>query len=323
MKKTLPINTPLLSCYTKYGLLFSILDLENDPWAFNNFIQLVFVDEWHMFTFESQDYILEDCPYLICDKFSDSLIKPVYENDITSFIIDAINQNKYLLLWIDRYHLPVSSLYQKEHLPHELFVYGYDQNTREIYIADNLNHGKFIFTTCNFNDINIGHFCLSDLYDMRRIMTIKINPQRPLASFSINVKQIKRSLQFYLESWNFLFVDDKSKISGIKIFDHILVLAEKYQEYDRRFFHLLYEHSLFMEKRVFYLAQNNLLNSRKFDLAAFTHLKNNALIMRNLVLKYQLTRNISLFQKIEHLLLDFKAMQIRLFTDLIFMIDNC
>ena len=54
MKKTLPINTPLLSCYTKYGLLFSILDLENDPWAFNNFIQLVFVDEWHMFTFESQ-----------------------------------------------------------------------------------------------------------------------------------------------------------------------------------------------------------------------------------------------------------------------------
>ena len=248
MKKTLPINTPLLSCYTKYGLLFSILDLENDPWAFNNFIQLVFVDEWHMFTFESQDYILEDCPYLICDKFSDSLIKPVYENDITSFIIDAINQNKYLLLWIDRYHLPVSSLYQKEHLPHELFVYGYDQNTREIYIADNLNHGKFIFTTCNFNDINIGHFCLSDLYDMRRIMTIKINPQRPLASSSINVKQIKRSLQFYLESWNFLFVDDKSKISGIKIFDHILVLAEKYQEYDRRFFHLLYEHSLFMEK---------------------------------------------------------------------------
>lgn len=323
MKKILPVNTPLLSCYTKYGLLFSILDLENDPWAFNNFIQLIFMDEWDMFTFESQDYILEDCPYLVCDKFSDSLLNPAYQNDIASFLIDTINQDHYLLLWVDRYHLPVSSFYQKEHLPHELFVYGYNQNTQEFYIADNLKHGKFVFTKCTFDDMNTGHFCLSDLYDMRRIMTIKTNPQRPLASSSINIRQIKLSLQFYLESRDFLFVDDKSKISGIKIFDHILALAIKCQEYDQRVFHLLYEHSLFMEKRVVYLAQNSLLHCRKFNSAPFTQLKKDALIMRNLVLKHQLTHDISLFQKIEQKLLAFKAMQIKLFTEIISILDNC
>lgn len=38
MKKILPINIPLLNCYTKYGTLFSILDLSNDPWTFNNLV---------------------------------------------------------------------------------------------------------------------------------------------------------------------------------------------------------------------------------------------------------------------------------------------
>lgn len=323
MKKTLPVSTPLLNCYTKYGTLFSILDLSNDPWAFNNFIQLVYVKEWDMFTYEAQSYILEYCPYLICEKFSDALLNPVYQNDLSAFIMNAINQGKYLFLWVDRYHLPVSASYQKHHVPHELFIYGYDQDSQEIYIADNLQHGKFTFTKCGFRDINAGHFCLHDIYDMRRIMTIQVNPLRPLASSPIDVPRIKHSLEFYLNSLDFIYVDKEPKISGIKILDHMLALAPKKQEYDLRAFHLLYEHSLFMERRVSYLAQNNLLTCHTFDVSPYTQLKNNALIMRNLVIKHQLTHDAQLFQKLKMMLLNFKDMQIKLFTDLILMLDDC
>ena len=51
-KKVLAIHEPLISTYTSYGAIFSIIPRSAMPWVLNNFIQINFVEAWGMATFD-------------------------------------------------------------------------------------------------------------------------------------------------------------------------------------------------------------------------------------------------------------------------------
>lgn len=291
MIRSLYVKEPLLSCYTSYGILFSILDLKDSPWIYNNFIQLVYQDMWSMYVFEGHRYFLSHCPYLNYEIFSDKRLDQEYNQSLKKLIIDSINNGQYLLLWVDRYYLPVAKEYGNKHHPHELFIYGYDDETDEVLVADNLNDGKFIFTRCRFDEINEGHYCLNDIREIRKIQAFKVdNEYVQQISYGIEIKQIINSLYFYLNSYEFMYVyKDQIKISGIQIFDRVLSQIKNMGEMDTRVFHLFYEHLMVMEWRVEYLIRNGYVTEKQVNLSMFSSMKKKALVLRNLAIKFNIS----------------------------------
>lgn len=75
-------------------------------------------------------------------------------------------------------------------------------------------------------------------------------------------------------------------------------------ELDWRGFHLLYEHKVLMEMRIKYLLDLEVVSHSSNFLEAIIELKNDFLVLRNLVIKYNLTLNPNILERIKRNLED-------------------
>ena len=62
MKKILSVRQPFVATYTSYGTIFSILPENALSWIMNNFIQIHYVYDWDMVTFDGHKLLMSNCP---------------------------------------------------------------------------------------------------------------------------------------------------------------------------------------------------------------------------------------------------------------------
>lgn len=290
MKKILPVNEPLVSTYTSYGALFSLLTDKMEPWVYNNFIQIRYNKSWRTLTFDEHRSIMSDCPGLAFYPISREIIDLKFNHSIKDAIVEAINMNKYLMIFIDYYYFSLKQFYLKEHTEHELFIYGYDLEKDLIYVGDNIQKGKFKFVSCPFQEIIDGYNHIpSDTY--RFLTDIRFVGVEKDASIKINCNQIIDRLEAYLYSrptYDLMYEQECG--FGTEIIRQMTaVLKEHTGKFDIRPFHLLYEHKLLMEKRVQYLLENGYLKEEDIKLSDFTLLREQMKSIRNGVIRYNLT----------------------------------
>lgn len=287
MKKKLPVKQPIINTYTSYGAIFSIIPYSAWPWVMNNFIQLNYVYAWDMPTFGNHRMLMSNCPAINFYERPGSMVYKK-ESDFMNIIVDGINQDYYLFIYIDRFYIKVADEYQKEHFPHEIFIYGYDLELEEVYVADNLQHGKFIFTICTFSELTSGYNNMTP--DIDFFYTIRYLSIHENTICSLNVNQIISGLVAYLYCFEtFDIVGSISKMDyGIAVIDNALqqITNSSGKKIDIRFFHLFYEHKLLMEARVKTLIENNYIKNNEINIEEFAKLKWDAISLRNLVIKY-------------------------------------
>ncbi len=134
MQKKLPItiNTGFTTeCWTFLRLAAILSDSKNIPWFIENFNNY-FVDETYdvlYYEWSSREFL---CIYDEILQFEDISDK----KDIVGAVIDAINQDGYVVLYCDRFYIKGSPHYQKEHYPHDLLIYGYDNDSKVFNFID-------------------------------------------------------------------------------------------------------------------------------------------------------------------------------------------
>ena len=132
MKKVLPVFKTPISTYPHTANLASIL-WENKkiyPWLMNCFIKPV---GWEYRNMDYEDFYILDCPAILFERMGRDLINKGW-NNIISFIKDAIDSEYYLYLVVNTGEIEAYGYTPPN--PHDMFIYGYDDEQKLVYIAD-------------------------------------------------------------------------------------------------------------------------------------------------------------------------------------------
>lgn len=313
MKKEIELVNPPITSYSTIANLMSLLWGHREktmPWICDNFIQLYstpvnesliirkayFEQEWaNFYDFVGTDnYLLtEQCPFVnTCKMDRRSLQIDVF----TDFLERQIDTGYYVEVLLDNYYISSSESFKSEHYTHQTLLYGYDNEAKTVFAADFYNHGKFVFTTISYNEVDEAYRAC--VFDKNTPMwkTHIFSNRYVDYDYIPNLALMRTSLQDYLEgkdSFNKYFrsFDHRNMeiFFGLEYYDRLLRHCEEQKHLDRRAFHVLYDRKIIMKLRVEYLLLKNIIHSTNYDiLEQADSLANISLVVRNLVIKSQL-----------------------------------
>ena len=161
MKKELPLSKPIIDCYSKLGMIFSILGLysETRTWLLYNYLQLVYYYDiksnisWiDLCNYISPIYAheWESCPFIITYGIS---YEKFIEYDIKKMIIDSINNEEYIYINLNTKY--IKDYNQKEDFFHDALISGYDLDNDSILCSDYFGI-KYQKKWIDFQDIKNG-----------------------------------------------------------------------------------------------------------------------------------------------------------------------
>ena len=284
---------PIINYNTTYGTLFSILSDELWPWIFNNFIQIRFAFDWGSLVFDNQHLLLKNCPGIDYYNLSKDIIALKWPK-VGDLIVDLIDNDYYVVMFLDWYYLSSApSHYHEIHMPHEVFIYGYDKHSNKVYLSDNFSKGKFVRRTCSFEELELGYQLMGrgSIYWPQ----IKYLKRMEKVSCNFDMELVLNSINDYLCSKRSVFCVEDQVAYGLNalyvVLNKIKDSRDKLIDIDVRPLYLLYEHKLLMEKRFQYIGNQGLLSDAYSIKNRFTEIKNSFLVMRNLALKYNLNKD--------------------------------
>lgn len=300
MSKILPVAQPEIYCYNIIGSILSIVSLDEGylPWFHSSFIQLQYNTQSRLLFFTDQ-FSLWNIPGIENQRMTRQFILTKWGN-ITDFIKDALAMDLYVFIWaVDRYFLPDTAFFQTTHMTHELFVYGVEKDGNFL-IADNLDNGKYVHKKCPEFLLNQAFINSQGIYDYQQFVYLL---SKRKGRFDFQLENVKRQIEDYCASRNTFFTPCKyngyfkNTILGLQVLKH-LARDVSNKLLDIRAFHLIWEHKKCMSRRIIFLGkQHGLANYRLYS-DRYNEIENQALVMRNLVLKYKLTNDERLLHKI-------------------------
>ncbi|WP_339166783.1 hypothetical protein MKX75_21770 [Paenibacillus sp. FSL R5-0341] len=302
-KKLFMNDNPLLNTFNTYASVLSIISRDNtniSPWLYNNFIQIRYVHDWNTYFFDNHHHIFDNCPWINHHVIPGTIIKNKWTS-LHEFIIDAINESRYVYLYVDRYYIPASKAYQKNHNWHEIFIFGYDLEKSTFHVADNIQEGKYIHTECTFSELDEGYNALnSDNEFFQNVHLLSIKEEH---EYKFNLQQIALTLENYVYSKPTIDMSFKEESTfGIGALNLTIEAAVNYDQcsfrFDKRAFHLFWEHKKMMILRLEYMYQSSLIPNGLELINNYKELESSYLMLRNLVIKYNITNKNTLRQQI-------------------------
>lgn len=296
MYKLLPIHEPMIASTSSLSVIFSILPEHPDylKWVYSYFILLRHKAKLRL-VYELTFKYKFNCPLLDYQLVNRNLFFNL-GIDILEFIKTEINDDAYIHLWVDHTYLLNSS----SEKPHNLFIYGYNDKEKILYIADHLiNSGnKFVHTTCNYDEFREA-FCKMN-FEAPNIETFKISKN----VFEIYLPIIKDQLILYLNGQSYFNLDSRMSSYGLKIYDvQIEILKRKSidEKIDIKDLYFLYEHKQLMRLRINYLHEYNYIKTTKDDIDKLiemcTEIEYLAKIVMNLSIKENLSHRLTNINK--------------------------
>jgi hypothetical protein len=303
IRKTLQMCDPIINSYTSYGSLFSIINDSMWPWIFSNFIQIRYAQGWRIYTFDNHHLLCSNCPSLAYYVLPQDLIISKWNKSLKDLIIESVNSDYYVFLYADRYFLSISNRFMQVHFPHEIFIFGYNLEKDLVYVADNLQHGKFIRNECTFSELEAAYWAVKQQYSF--LTDVRLFKPKNDITPSFDLDQVLISLDNYIHSKRTIDLLNEQKCDfGFNALNRLLEdLNNRLKvtgSLDIRPFHFLYEHKLLMEMRVKYMTQNGYLKDKDNLIINFSKLKDEFLILRNTVIKYNFTQDIKILYNIIH-----------------------
>ncbi|MEK4362123.1 hypothetical protein MKX68_06350 [Paenibacillus sp. FSL M8-0212] len=300
-RKILPMGDPLINTYNIYGSIFSIIADEQNmlDWVYNNFIQIQYVHDWNTLFFDKHHQLLDNCPWLAKYRIPINLVNEKWDEK-KDFFIQTIEEEYYIYCYVDRFYLPSSTSFHKEHNYHEVLVFGFDLEKNVFYLADNLANGKYITLEINVTDF-VAAF--ENVYSDNDFFTgIHIMKKRA-EDTSIDVKQIFNSFQDFIDSrktnnleYNVDVVYGQEALNQVRL--NVIDRKESKVKLDVRAFHLLWEHKKLMSLRLEFLYQKNLIREHSY-VEEYKKIEKEMLLIRNNALKYNLVKDTKILDWID------------------------
>lgn len=324
MKKKLIVTPPLITSYPAIANVFSILGEHRDkvlPWISNYFIQLIVRPNYSFTQVDFYDHadlnnhycILWGCPYL---NWMRNNIYTANFDKFTDYIEYQINQGFYLEANLDNYYFRISEFYNKNHFIHPTFIYGYNNETKEVNISDFYNGKGYSRQIEDYDSINnsMANDYIINLYKYQD------------AEYTFNHELMNTYFEDYLYSrdsmkkYSFSYQKyNHDVIYGLECYDYIISNLSENEVWDIRPFHVLYDHKKLMCIRLEYLKNCNEYDYNKINESILISNKifKKTEILRNMVVKYNLNKDIHLFDRIKEMCEKVKELDRKLFESVL------
>ncbi len=146
MRKILPFPFPPITSYPKFANLVSILATHEsfENWLFQNHVQIH--GDYNPDTYWISFYQpLSRFHYPLVSRQALSR-KAIVDNciDVVRLVINSINNDGYVYVNVDTHYIPAYQTRGADaHVPHDMFIYGYDDASATLFIADFFRHGRY------------------------------------------------------------------------------------------------------------------------------------------------------------------------------------
>lgn len=282
IKKRLEIGVPIIKTYHNLAFPLSVICCKdkNKGWFYSNFINIYsFYDQEInklIINFDVQ-FFEDEVYYLNREKISVKTLDAISNRPIEN-IIELLNQNKYVILFLDEYYIEESLRYNKEHFDHEFMIYGYDLEEGTF---DTINYGNdyhYKSRKMSFKSFTEGYNSQQLNRDLPMMFLSYYEDNewfRPY--YKLDSKYINYSIKNYLKGHNFLYnkrhiyplnCNSKNKY-GIDIYIDLINYLEAMKTDNNFieviFFYLLYEHKNCMERRLNYMNEKGYISKEYCD----------------------------------------------------------
>ena len=213
---------------------------------------------------------------------------------------------------LDHFYIPFSQrVYQSFHQNHECLIYGIDDKKQIYYIQDFFNgsYSSCEITFLDFWKAYLNHYDYS-IFDDEKIYLFKKKSVKDNMRLPFQTTKIKSQFQNYL-SGEISPIDNRTY--GISCYDKMIERIRS-NKIDFRDFCLLYEHTLANSIRMRSLSDLGILTANLKLMDSVNMVCKNALILRNRLLKWKITNQIS-YQSIEKQLINIKNSEIAVLYD--------
>ncbi len=302
----LELYHPPINCYLHHAYPLTVAMSHKDfyAWLFSNYIQLEYFGSSKTLNFLTYPICGTDslCPLIDYKRLD---LEFIYKSniDIFDFIKTSINLGYYVVTYTDEFYIPERISYvNKTHFRHDIMIYGYDSDKSLFNVIGYNEKLKYASSCVGFSEFESSFLNSIDKTNDIILMKAKdSNSYNPFYEFDI--ENVKNLLSDYLfsknTSANFRSLGKPNdSISGISVYNQLIKYYQNILQNnnnnarcDVKHFHLLYEHKKTMVSRLQYLIENKYINPKSDFISIFHNLEKEALNKRNVIMKYNATKN--------------------------------
>ncbi|MDR1060294.1 MAG: hypothetical protein LBL83_03570 [Clostridiales bacterium] len=303
MRMILPTKKPPITAYSHLASLFSIFWTDRArvlPWICDHFLLTGFYlsGRWvKLFNGPSFSSNYLDTPYTRNIELDRRISSPCMER-FSEFVELCLQNRCYVFACLDNYYLPCSPYYLKEHYIHQSFIYGFDSDEKTVHIADYYSQ-KYARAEISYSDLNRGYSEIGlDDDSPAHYRDIALCQFVPDAEYQPNLNLLRDTLAKYLRGKDGNQETELSIVYGVECYRAMAEDAANDGRVDIRAYQMLYDHKVLMRHRLEYFREQ-IGRWGKIDLAGKNErLIEEAFLLRNLVIKYLLSKHERLLREI-------------------------
>lgn len=246
-------------------------------------------------------------------------------NNIKSKIIEYLSHSFYVMLEVDLYYIEQSDCYQQYHNWQPILIYGYDHASEMFSVAGFFKQLRYQFVSVPSSNLEYAYNCLSIVEDKRLApskCSMCLLSVREEYTHQFCIDSMKEVINDYCNSIvpkGYLFSEllDIREVTDFVFGMDIYSLIEQYiknvkgshENCDLRLLHVLHQHKVLWGKRISYLHENDYISaSANQELTDLAHnIIQRADAIRKYAIKYNLTRQTRILEKMLLLLPELKA----------------
>lgn len=271
-KLILPIKEPIVAFKPIIAAINIVAanNPDNEKWVFNHFVQISLGENGDNAYFVMGSASKhQSCPFIGYNCIPGVFVSKNY-NLLTDFIKMCIKNNYYMYFDIDCYY--IKNYVGNRHRSHEIFIYGFDDQLKIVYIADFFDFHFFSFGTCSYDEINKAYV---NIYDLKNNYQ-DIHLFRAFGNkYEFDKEIFKIYLDDYLNSENSYHRMDITKkygnklVYGLSTYDTIIELyneeIDRGIHFDHRVPALHLNHKRLMDLRLDFLYKNQIICLKNYQ----------------------------------------------------------
>lgn len=300
-RKSLPLAEPVITGYHYRAMPLSIIGTHDAcfSWILQNFIQLRchknIIDQQAVLDFADPDGLHFPTPWLDIQRIERAFFDH-YLPDLKQFVIHCLQNGYYVHLYLDEFFVPDRSPFGIYHVPHDILIAGYDDESASFEVAGFDEQGRYKQTRLAYQQFydataNASRFAESQ----NPLLLLQLNPA---AHSDFSLAKIIRWLTAYLHAEDCcnhytMVASDNAFAYGLDVYEalctYLQCAPEQHIQLETRPFQILLERNQLMQRRLFYLQEHNYLDDAQRYIQVYKELEKSSQTVRNGMIKYQLT----------------------------------
>ncbi|MBJ6359989.1 hypothetical protein ACFOQM_01455 [Paenibacillus sp. GCM10012307] len=287
MKKILDVNYPIITSYMTHAPVLAVISQDDKSinWVLSNYLQLSVTSGGGVDFFTPEPPL--SCPFLNLQVINRDFLAN-YSTDPIELIMNAINQDYYLLLLLETSHL--SAFQTVGSRPHPVFVHGYCQGSKTVHLADFIRGDNFSLTTASFDELRASWAYFDEQsYWLKGNRLFKLQPN---VQYELFYERIIGQISDYAHSRNTLFhlhTLNPELSFGLEpisaCLQHSIHCFGAGEPFDRVVFPLVCDHKKLLMTAIRYMEQaGHLEKNRQFSLE-YEKLQQRLLALRHVTFK--------------------------------------